>query len=334
MAKFNTSAVRGSINMFIADCCGFMCVDVGWCGCSLQENRVGHRRVKSYHIEIRWDKRSKENMSRKQSLILLSTALLIPGACSLGGMRNERLAYVERPVEQLYNNAAEEMDNRSFDQAVLLFDEVERQHPYSEWASRANLMSAFANYQRNRYDEAISAARRYISLHPGNDETVYAYYLVAMCYFEQIVDVGRDQGITESALAALDDVIRRYPDTEYAADARLKVDMVNDQLAGKDMEIGRWYLRRNQHLAAINRFKRVIDDFETTSHTPEALYRLTEAYLSIGLNGEAQRVAAVLGHNYPSSNWYADAYQLVTGSGETLAQAPEGEGRGLFRIFR
>ncbi len=247
--------------------------------------------------------------------------------------RNERLAYVERPVEQIYNEASESLLRRNYDKAVLMFNEVERQHPYSEWASRANLMSAFSNYQSNNYDEAITAARRYISLHPGNDETAYAYYLVAICYFERIVDVGRDQGITEDALAALEEVIRRYPNTEYAADARLKVDMVRDQLAGKELAIGRWYLRRNQHLAAINRFKRVVDEFQTTSHTPEALYRLTEAYLSIGLNGEAKKSASVLGHNYPTSSWYSDAYVLLDENGTKLADAPKAKRNKILGLF-
>lgn len=271
--------------------------------------------------------------SPSKSILLVSSALLIPGGCSMfDGARNESLAYVERPVEQLYNNASDSLLKRRYDEAVLLFDEVERQHPYSEWASRANLMSAFANYQTNNYDEAISAARRYISLHPGNDETVYAYYLVAICYFEQIVDVGRDQKTSEDALAAFDDVVRRYPETEYAADSRLKMDMIRDQLAGKEMEIGRWYLRRNQHLAAINRFKRVIDEFETTSHTPEALYRLTESYLSVGLTSEALKSASVLGYNYGGTDWYEDAYELMSEQGSSLDVKPKSRKRflGLF----
>ncbi|MAK60523.1 MAG: outer membrane protein assembly factor BamD [Ponticaulis sp.] len=271
--------------------------------------------------------------SPSKSFLLVSTALLVPGGCSLfDGSRNESLAYVERPVELLYNNASDSLEKRRYDDAVLLFDEVERQHPYSEWASRANLMSAFANYQTNNYDDAITAARRYISLHPGNDETVYAYYLIAICYFEQIVDVGRDQKTSEDALAAFDDVVRRYPETEYAADARLKMDMIRDQLAGKEMEIGRWYLRRNQHLAAINRFKRVIDEFETTSHTPEALYRLTESYLSIGLQSEAMKSASVLGYNYGGTDWYADAYELMSDEGQSMSVKPASRKRflGLF----
>lgn len=268
-----------------------------------------------------------------KSLLLLSAALLLPGGCSLfDGARNENLAYVERPVEQLYNTASDALQNNRYDQAVQLYDEVERQHPYSEWASRANLMAAFANYQTNNYEEAINAARRYISLHPGNDETVYAYYLIAICYFEQIVDVGRDQKTSENALAAFDDVVRRYPETEYAADSRLKMDMIRDQLAGKEMEIGRWYLRRNQQLAAINRFKNVVDDYQTTSHTPEALFRLTEAYLALGLNGEALKTASVLGYNYGNTEWYSDAYDLMSAEGNELDVEPKNRKRflGLF----
>ena len=272
--------------------------------------------------------------SRAKSILLISAAALATAGCSLlDNSRSESLAYVARPVEQLYNTASEALVNRRYDQAVLLYDEVERQHPYSEWASRSNMMSAFASYQSRDYEQAITAARRYISLHPGNDETVYAYYLIGICYFEQIVDVGRDQGITENAYAAFDDVVRRYPETEYAADARLKMDMIQDQLAGKEMEIGRWYLRRNQHLAAINRFREVVEEYQTTSHTPEALYRLTEAYLSIGLESEAMAAASVLGYNYPATEWYADAYALMEDTGNTPGAEPEANRRGFFGLF-
>ena len=271
--------------------------------------------------------------SQPKFLLLVTASAIFLGGCSLfDRARNERLAYVERPVEQLYNEASDSLVNRRYDEAVQMFDEVERQHPYSEWASRANLMSAFAAYQSNNYEQAITAARRYISLHPGNDETVYAYYLIGICYFEQIVDVGRDQKTTEDALAAFDDVVRRYPSTEYAADSRMKMDMIRDQLAGKEMEIGRWYLRRNQHLAAINRFKRVIDEFETTSHTPEALYRLTEAYVSLGLNSEAVKSASVLGYNYGETNWYQDAYELMSDEGQVLDVEPANRKR-FFGLF-
>jgi outer membrane protein assembly factor BamD len=192
---------------------------------------------------------------------------------------------------------------------------VERQHPYSEWSRRAILMQAYAHYQANQYEDAVSDADRFIQLYPGSPNAAYAFYLKSVCYFEQIMDVGRDQAQTDNALAALREVVQRYPKTAYASDARIKIDMVNDQLAGKEMSIGRWYLRQNQPLAAIGRFKRVIERFQTTSHTPEALYRLVEADLTIGLTDEAKRNGAVLGYNFPGDAWYADAYKLLARRG-------------------
>jgi len=240
--------------------------------------------------------------------------------------RQPRLQYQERPVEVLYAVGLERLDNGRYTEAVQFFQEVERQHPYSPWSRRAILMQVYAYYQRNAYEEAIAAADRYIQLYPGSPQASYAYYMKAICYFEQIVDVGRDQAATGQALNALTDVARRFPNTQYATDARVKIDMVNDQLAGKEMEIGRWYLRRDQPLAAVGRFRRVIDTYQTTSHTPEALYRLVEAYLTLGLVEEAERNAAVLGHNLPGSRWYSDAYTLVTDQGGQLEAEPEEEG--------
>lgn len=271
------------------------------------------------------------NMFTSRSLTLLVLGALALTACQ-SRSRSGEVAYVERPVEQLYNNASREMDSGDWTSAIELFNEVERQHPYSEWARRATLMSAFAAYRSRRYDEAVETAQRYIGLHPGTDGAAYAYYIVAVSNFEQIVDVGRDQRTTELAKAALEDVVRRFPESEYAKDARLKIDMVNDQLAGKEMEVGRWYLRRNQHLSAINRFRTVVTDYQTTSHTPEALHRLVEGYLSVGLEGEAQAAGAVLGYNYPETNWYADTYRLLTSEGLNPEQAPPREGW-LSRIF-
>ena len=209
------------------------------------------------------------------------------------------MAYEERPVELLYSVGSERLDAKMWNEAINLFREVERQHPYSEWSRRSILMTAYAHYQGNQYEEAIGDADRFVSLYPGNPSAAYAYYLKSVCYFEQIVDVGRDQASTEQALAALREVVQRYPRSEYAADARLKIDMVNDQLAGKEMSVGRWYLRNGETLASIGRFRMVIDRYQTTSHTPEALYRLVEAYLTVGLIDEAKRNAAVLGHNFP-----------------------------------
>jgi len=203
---------------------------------------------------------------------------------------------------------------------------VERQHPYSPWSRRAILMQVYAQYQRQNYEDAIAAADRYIQLYPGSPQVSYAYYMKGICYFEQIVDVGRDQAAAGQALNALTDVMRRFPGTQYATDARVKIDMVNDQLAGKEMEIGRWYLRRDQPLAAVGRFRRVVEMYQTTSHTPEALYRLVEAYVTLGLTEEAERNAAVLGHNFPGSRWYSEAYVLVRNQGGQLDQEPQEEG--------
>jgi outer membrane protein assembly factor BamD len=256
---------------------------------------------------------------RKSSLrpVLVATccALAVAGCSSLKAKPKARLAYEERPVELLYSTGADRMDRHLWSQAVDYFQEVERQHPYSEWSRRAILMQAFAHYQGNNYDEAIADSDRFLSLYPGNQAAPYAHYLKAICYFEQIVDVGRDQAATGQALDNLREVTQRYPHTEYATDARLKIDMVNDQLAGKEMNIGRWYLRQNDLLAAIGRFKTVVDRYQTTTHTPEALYRLVEADLTLGLIKDATETGAVLGFNYPGDPWYADAYQLLTAKG-------------------
>lgn len=257
--------------------------------------------------------------------VLAVSATLALGACA-GKEEKPRLAYQERPVELLYATGAYRLDQRRWSEAVQYFQEVERQHPYSEWSRRSILMTAYAHYQANQYPDAIQDAERFIQLYPGNQSVVYAYYLKSVCYFEQIVDVNRDQAATEQALASLREVVQRFPRSEYAADARLKIDMVNDQLAGKEMTIGRWYLNQGQTLAAIGRFKTVIDRYQTTSHTPEALYRLVEAYATLGLMGEATANGAVLGHNFPGDPWYADAYKLLTDKGLQPAVAPKDPG--------
>ena len=235
--------------------------------------------------------------------------VLALSACGSSGGK-EKFAYVERPVEQLYSAATRELERRRYDRAIAFFEEVERQHPYSSWARRSMLMKAFAYYQGNDYDEAIDAVDQFVALHPGNKDAAYAFYLKAMCYYERIRDVGRDQEFTDNAVAALTDVIRRFPDTEYAIDARLKLDLTYDHLAGKEMYVGRFYLRENKHIAAINRFKKVVDEYQTTSHAPEALHRLVEAYMELGIVNEARAAAAVLGYNYPGSRWYRDSYRL------------------------
>ena len=252
-------------------------------------------------------------------LVALSLSGLVLSGCStFGNKQKAKLAYIERPAETLYSSAVTRMDQRRWSDAILFFDEVERQHPFSRWARRAMLMSAFAHYQSGNYDEAIAASQRFISLHPGNKSTPYAYYLIAICQYERIFDVGRDQGTTVLAEAALQQVVRRYPDSDYARDARLKLELTHDHLAGKEMSIGRWYLRQDQHLAAIGRFKNVVKKYETTSHVEEAMHRLVETYVSLGLIGEAKQVGSVLGYNYPSSEWYADSYALLSKYGVDL----------------
>jgi outer membrane protein assembly factor BamD len=221
--------------------------------------------------------------------------------------------YVERPVDEIYNEALNVLQEEDFEQAATLFDEVERQHPYSNWATKAQLMSAYSWYQDDSYDSAIVALDRFIQLHPSNPDVPYAYYLKALCYYEQISDITRDQRMTELAMQTLDELTKRFPSSKYAKDAKLKMDLTRDHLAGKEMEIGRYYLKQGHHLAAINRFKSVIDNFQSTTHVPEALHRLAESYVALGVKLEAQKVAAVLGHNFPGSEWYFDAYALVEG---------------------
>jgi outer membrane protein assembly factor BamD len=265
------------------------------------------------------------SMSRRSSVFSqirrTGKVLLLAGACGLAlsacahKKSGPNIQAQSRPVELIYSTGADRLDHHAWNEAVDYFHEVERQYPYSEWARRAILMTAYAHYQSNDYDGSREDADRFISLYPGNASAVYAYYIKAICYFEQIIDVGRDQAATEQALSALREVVRRYPTSEYATDAKLKIDMVNDQLAGKEMAIGRFYLRSAQPLAAIGRFKTVIERYQTTSHTPEALYRLVEAYMTLGLVNEAQRNAAVLGFNYPGDIWYADAYAMMKGKG-------------------
>jgi len=245
-------------------------------------------------------------------LVLGVAVLAIALTAGCGGGRNKKdTAYVARDVETLYTAARQRLDRGDVKIAAALFDEVERQHPYSPWARRAQLMSAFSYYVGRDYNKSIQSAQRFLSIHPGNKDAPYAYYLIALCYYEQISDVQRDQAITDQARTALQEINRRFPRTEYAADARLKLDLVNDHLAGKDMEIGRFYEKTGRWLAAQIRFQNVVEKYSTTSHTPEALYRLTETSLALGVPEEAKRYAAVLGANYPGSDWYAKSFYLI-----------------------
>ncbi len=244
--------------------------------------------------------------------LLVSVMGSVVALAGCGSSAEKQKLEADRPVESLYNQAADSLDRGEYNEAARLFEEVERQHPYSQWATQAELMAAFSYYKKTRYDEALLALDRFMELHPGNPSTDYALYLKALCFYEQISDVARDQEMTKMALDSLDTLIGRYPDSRYARDATLKRDLTRDHLAGKEMEIGRYYLKAGQTNAAMNRFLSVVKNYQTTTHVPEALHRLVEIYMTLGLQGEASRVAAVLGHNYPGSPWYEDSFKLLT----------------------
>jgi len=242
--------------------------------------------------------------------VTLSLSMLALAGCAQNRSKGD-LPYVARDVGTLYIAAKTRLDKGSYKEAAALFDEVERQHPYSIWARRAQLMGAFSYYLDRDYSKATDSAQRFLAVHPGNRDAPYAYYLIGLSYYEQIADVTRDQKITQQALDSLGELTRRYPQSKYAADARLKIDLVRDHLAGKEMEVGRFYENRREWLAASIRFRRVVDDYQTTAHVPEALMRLTEVYLALGVPEEAKKAAAVLGANYPGTDWYAHAYKLI-----------------------
>ena len=248
---------------------------------------------------------------RLSSAIGLGLALsLTLGACASNKTKKDQ-AYVARDVESLYLAAKDALGRKQYRQAAAMFDEVERQHPYSVWARRAQLMSAFSYFVAKDFTDSISSSQRFLSLHPGSREAPYAYYMIAVSYYEQISGVQRDQRITQQALDSLGELIRRYPNSDYAVDARLKIDLARDHLAGKEMEVGRYYQQQGLFLAAIIRFRTVVDQYDTTSHTPEALHRLVESYLALGLPDEAKKAAAVLGANYAGSKWYQRSYALM-----------------------
>lgn len=244
-----------------------------------------------------------------RTMIAALAGLAALSACS----SDDEDTYVARDVEVLYNLGQDNLQKQRWKFAAAAFDEVERQHPYSVWARRAQLMGAYAYYMDDEYDDAILAAERFLALHPGNANAGYAHYLIAISHYEQISDVHRDQKATEQAQQSLLEVVRRYPNTDYAHDAQLKLDLTQDHLAAKEMEVGRFYLDQEHYLAAIGRFKGVVEAYETTSHVPEALHRLVEAYAALGVQNEAERYGAVLGHNYPDSRWYRYSYSLLTG---------------------
>lgn len=246
-------------------------------------------------------------MFMRKSLLSVCFVLLL-AACA-GGKAED--AVETASADALYEKANAAMEKENYVDATKYFEEVERQHPYSQFSMRAQLMGAYASYLDQRYDDAVIALDRYIQLHPGAEDVDYAYYLKALCYYEQISDVRRDQDMTVQALQALNTLVSRFPNSDYSRDAALKRDLTLDHLAGKEMEVGRYYLNRGFVNAAINRFRNVVINFQTTTHVPEALHRLVEAYMTIGLKAEALQVAAVLGYNYPGSAWYERTYALL-----------------------
>jgi outer membrane protein assembly factor BamD len=246
-------------------------------------------------------------------IILIALLTLSVAACSKKDGDSAENSTPAEPVEKLYNDALDKLNEGDYKEATKAFEEVDRQYPYSEWAVRSELMSGFAQYRFGKYDQAVAILEDFVKQHPSHKDAAYAYYLRGMCYYEQITDVGRDQQITEQAKDALEEVVKRYPDSTYARDARLKLDLVSDHLAGKEMEVGRYYEKQQEYISAINRFRVVAEKYQTTSHAPEALHRLVECYLKLGVTEQAKRYAAVLGYNYPNSEWYKDSYALMGG---------------------
>jgi outer membrane protein assembly factor BamD len=233
-------------------------------------------------------------------------------AASLAGCSKDEDYVPDRPADALYNEGLYLLNNKQdYKEAAKKFDAVDRENPYSDWARKALLMSAYAYYQAEDYESCVNSAKRYIALHPGSPDAAYAQYLIGASYYDQIVDVSRDQSRADKAIDALQEVVRKYPNSEYAIQAKKKIDMARDQLAGKEMDIGRYYMKNRDFIGAINRFKVVVTQYQTTRHVEEALERLSEAYIALGITDEAQTAAAVLGHNFPESPWYKDAYNLV-----------------------
>ncbi len=257
----------------------------------------------------------KSGVSLSRVFGFLLIALFVTGCSTAEKVRRGDVPLEEFSAEQIFGRAEYEMSKRRYEEGARYFGEVERLYPYSSWAKRALIMQAFAHHNDKDYENSRSAAQRYIDFYPTDEDAAYAQYLLALSYYDQIDDVGRDQGLTFQALQSLREVIERFPDSEYARSSVLKFDLAFDHLAAKEMEIGRYYLKRDRFAASINRFRVVVEDFQTTTHTPEALHRLVEAYLSLGLSKEAQTAGAILGHNFAGSEFYEDSYKLLTGQG-------------------
>ncbi len=282
----------------------------------------------------KWGRRKMAGGKSGKALRMLGVVVLVAFVAACSTQKQDDTAALEGlTAEQIYKRGELALENKKAkkDEALVYFQEVERQYPYSEWAKRALIMQAFTLHKYKKYEEARIAAQRYLDFYPGDEDAAYASFLLALSYYDQIDEVGRDQGLTYQALQALRVVIEQYPDSEYARSAELKFDMAFDHLAAKDMEIGRYYLKRGNYTAAINRFRAVVQDFQTTSHTAEALERLVEAYLALGLTDEAQTAGAILGYNYQSSPFYQDAFNLLKKQG----LAPENKGKNwLSSVYR
>jgi len=267
---------------------------------------------------------------RSLRAIAVAAAVALLAACSASNDEDVDVFADDRPPGELYNEGLAYLNEGDLTNAIDTFDKVDRQHPYSDWARKSMIMSAYASYRRGRFDDTIQTARRYLNLYPGSADAAYAHYLIGNSHFRQIPDVTRDQEQTTKAIEAFNEIVTRYPDSEYFPDAQQKLIVARDQLAGKEMQIGRYYLERREYLAAINRFRAVVTDYQSTRHVEEALMRLTEAHLSLGLDSEAQTAAAVLGHNFPNSEWYEDAYRLLQSGG---LEPAENEGSWISRLF-
>ncbi|MEJ0047953.1 MAG: outer membrane protein assembly factor BamD [Rhodospirillales bacterium] len=255
------------------------------------------------------------------ALLLLSGCQTIRSVLPWGGSSSDHsdeekeLKIEELPPDLLYSNGVDALRKDSYSTAVRHFEAIQQNYPYSPWAMNAQLMEGYTEYRRNNYTEAVGQLDRFIQLHPSSKDVAYAYYLRALCFYEQIADISRDQKGTQEAMSALQEVVNRFPESAYARDARLKIDLCRDHLAGKEMAIGRYYEKQHLYAAAIGRYQRVVDDFQTTNHAPEALERLVEVYLKLGLVEEAKRTAAVLGYNYPGSAWYQTAWNDLVAVG-------------------
>ena len=256
-----------------------------------------------------------KRMQRKKTLHIVGGVLMLASVTACSRLGNKEPVYDNLPARSIFTLAEQKLEEKEPEKAAKIFGEIERLYPYSDLAKRALIMQAFSYHKDKDYENSRIAAQRFIDFYPADEDAAYAEYLLALSYYDQIDEVGRDQGLTFQALQGLRTVIERYPDTEYAKSAILKFDLAFDHLAAKEMEIGRYYLKRDHYTSAINRFRVVVEDFQTTAHTAEALYRLIEAYLALGLADEAQTAGAILGHNFQSTEWYDDGFRLLTGEG-------------------